>query len=223
MDKKLLIDFIFPPKCMFCNEVLSVGENCDKCRKSAEFYALPKQNRQINHSCFKNLDECMSFYLYKDMVRDGILYAKFKNCSAFIREFLSYTDFDFKDYFENNNIDEFISMPYHRSKLYEWEYDLPQEMAHQIAKNCNLGYNKDLVIKVKKTKNQHDLSLAERKSNLNGAFSVNGNVKGKNILVLDDIVSTGYSLEEVARTLKKSGAAKVIGITFAYNKGQKEG
>ena len=204
---------------MFCNDVLAVGENCDKCRKAAEFYEIPKQNRQINHSCFKNLDECISFYLYKDMVRDGILYAKFKNCSAFIREFLSYTSFDFKDYFAKNKIDVIISMPYHKSKMYDREYDLPQEMARQIAKTCNLRYNKDLVTKVKKTKNQHDLSLAERKSNLRGVFSVNGDVKGKNIVILDDIVSTGYSLEEVARTLKKSGASRVIGITFAYNKG----
>ena len=92
-------------------------------------------------------------------------------------------------------------------------------MAHQIAKTYNVEYNKDLVTKIKKTKNQHDLSLNERKNNLRGAFAVNGDVNGNNILIIDDIISTGYSMEEVAKTLKKSGAAMVIGITFAYNKG----
>lgn len=219
MDKKLLIDFIFPPKCMFCSEVLAAGEECFECRKKAEFYKLPQNSRNINHSCFKNLDECISFYHYKDMIRDGILYAKFKNSSAFLRDFLSYMSFDFAEFFEKHGIDEIISMPFHKSKLYQREYDLPREMAHQIAKTYNVEYNKDLVIKVKKTKNQHDLSLSERKINLRGAFAVNGDVKGKNILIVDDIVSTGYSMEEVAKTLKKSGAARVIGITFAYNKG----
>lgn len=219
MDKKLLIDFIFPPKCMFCSEVLAAGEDCIECRKKAEFYKLPQNSRNINHSCFKNLDECISFYHYKDMIRDGILYAKFKNSSAFVRDFLGYMSFDFAEFFEKHGIDEFISMPFHKSKLYEWEYDLPREMAHRIAKTYNLEYNKDLVIKVKKTKNQHDLSLSERKNNLRGAFAVNGDVNGKNILIIDDIISTGYSMEEVAKTLKKSGAARVIGITFAYNKG----
>ena len=219
MNKKLLIDFIFPPKCMFCGEVLAAGENCVECRKKVEFYKLPLNSTKINHSCFKNLDECISFYLYKDMVRDGILYAKFKNSSAFVREFIGYMNFDFAEFFEKNGIDEIISMPFHKSKLYQREYDLPREMAHQIAKTYNVEYNKDLVTKIKKTKNQHDLSLNERKNNLRGAFAVNGDVNGKNILIIDDIISTGYSMEEVAKTLKKSGAARVIGITFAYNKG----
>ena len=219
MNKKLLIDFIFPPKCMFCGEVLAVEENCVECRKKVEFYKLPLNSTKINHSCFKNLDECISFYLYKDMVRDGILYAKFKNSSAFVREFIGYMNFDFAEFFEKHGIDEIISMPFHKSKLYQREYDLPREMAHQIAKTYNVEYNKDLVTKIKKTKNQHDLSLNERKNNLRGAFAVNGDVNGKNILIIDDIISTGYSMEEVAKTLKKSGAARVIGITFAYNKG----
>jgi len=81
-----------------------------------------------------------------------------------------------------------------------------------------LEYNKDLVKKVKRTKNQHNLKLEQRKSNLKDAFKVAGNVKGKNILIIDDIVTSGNSLEEVARTLKKSGAEKVIAVTFAYNR-----
>ncbi len=219
MVKKLLIDLIFPPKCMLCNEVISVGDKCENCRKKAEKYALSQYGRQIKHSCFKNLDKCISFYQYKGIIRDGLLYAKFKNCSAFVEEFLSYTDFDFESFFKENDIDVIVSVPFHKSKLYDSEYDLPQEMARKIAKSTGLGYNKDLVIKVKKTKNQHDLSLSERKINLKGAFSVKGDVKGKNIAVVDDIISTGYSLEEVAGTLKKSGAAGVVGITFAYNNG----
>ncbi|MBQ6896179.1 MAG: hypothetical protein IJN69_03110 [Oscillospiraceae bacterium] len=132
---------------------------------------------------------------------------------------MSYTDFDFKKFFEENGTDEIISVPYHRSKLYNTEYDLPQQMAQTIAKNCGVRYNKDLVIKTRKTDNQHNLSLKERRSNLKDAFRLNGDVKGKNIVIIDDIVTTGYSMEEVARTLKKGGAYRVTGIAFAYNKG----
>ena len=219
MDKKILVDFLFPPRCMLCGNVLAQGENCSVCRTKAGHFAMTENNRRINHSCFKKLDECISFYIYDDIIREGILYAKFKSCQAFTREFLSYTDFDFAEFFRESNVDEFISMPYHKSKLYDREYDLPQQMAQTIAKTYGLRYNKDLVTKVKKTKNQHDLSLSERRSNIKGAFSTNGEIKGKNIVVLDDIVTTGYSLEEVAAALKKSGANRVTGITFAYNKG----
>lgn len=217
MDNKFLTELIFPPRCMFCGAVLASGKKCSPCRVKAEHFAL--SNRQINLSNFKNLDSCISFYLYDDIVRDGILYAKFRSCSGFIREFLSYTDFDFKKFFEENGTDEIISVPYHRSKLYNTEYDLPQQMAQTIAKNCGVRYNKDLVIKTRKTDNQHNLSLKERRSNLKDAFRLNGDVKGKNIVIIDDIVTTGYSMEEVARTLKKGGAYRVTGIAFAYNKG----
>lgn len=224
MIKQRIIDFIFPPKCMFCGDVVAVNEQCTDCRKKAEFYKIPKTNRQINSKNFKKLDRCISFYRYEDMIRDSIICAKFENCCAFVAEFISYMDFDFTEFVAANDIDEFISMPYHKSKLYDFEYDLPQEMACQIAKTYGLGYNKNLIIKIKKTKNQHNLSLIQRKENLKGAFALNDEVKGKNILVIDDIVSTGFSLEEVASTLKKGGAAKVIAVTFAYNsKNQKEG
>lgn len=217
MIKQRIIDFIFPPKCMFCGEVLAVNEQCSSCKKKAEFYKIPKQNRQINSKNFKKLDSCISFYRYDGMVRDSVICAKFENCGAFIAEFLNYIDLDFAEYIADNGIDSFISMPYHKSKLYNSEYDLPQEMASLIAKTYGLEYNKDLITKVRKTQNQHNLPLDKRKDNLKGAFVLNGDVKGKNILILDDIVSTGCSLEEVAATLKKDGAAKVIAVTFAYN------
>ena len=122
-------------------------------------------------------------------------------------------------FMEENQIDIFTSVPYYKSKLYDREYDLPEEMASAIAKSNKVIYNKSCITKVKNTEKQHNLSLTERKNNLRNAFKADENVKGKNILVIDDIVSTGYSMEEVARTLKKSGAKTVIGIAFAYNKG----
>ena len=217
MDKKFLIGLIFPPRCMFCGEVLPADTLCPECKPKAEHLSMADTGRKINHSCFKNLDSCIAFFRYEGLVRDGILYAKYKSCDGFIRQFMEYMDFDFAQYFAENGIDEFISVPFYKSKLYNREYDLPKEMAAAIAKSCNVKYNKDLVTKVKATRNQHDLSVTDRKTNLKDAFCVNGDIKGKNIAVLDDILSTGYSMEEVAKVLKKAGANKVIGISFAYN------
>ena len=218
MDKHSIIKFFLPSKCMFCKDIVTDGGICDECRTKTEYLKIPQTARDINHQCFKKLDKCISFYYYKDTVRDSILYAKYKSCAHFLDGFEEITGVDFGRLCEENNIDEIISMPAHKSKFYTCEYDLPQQMASRIAKNNGLRYNKDLVIKVKKTKNQHDLSLAERKNNLKGVFELNGEVKGKNILIIDDIISTGYSLEEVAGCLKKGGASMVMAVAFAYNK-----
>lgn len=218
MDKNSIIRFFLPSKCMFCRDIVAEGRVCGICKTKTEYLKVPDTAKDIKHLCFKKLDKCISFYYYKDIVRDSILYAKYKNCAHFLDGFEEFTGMDFEKLYKENNIDEIISMPAHKSKFYISEYDLPQQMAVRIAKHNGLRYNKNLVLKIKKTKNQHDLSLTERKSNLKGAFKLNGEVKGKNILIIDDIISTGYSLEEVARCIKAGGASMVMAVTFAYNK-----
>jgi len=202
---------------MFCGDIVTMGSVCLKCSHNIQHLKIDKHASQIKHTCFKNLDKCVSFYYYKGQIRDGLLYAKYKNCGRFLDGFASLIPFDITEFCAENRIDTIISMPAHKSKFYTQEYDLPQEMARIIAKNVGLQYNKNVITKSKKTKNQHDLSLTKRKNNLKGAFKLNTEVKGKNILIIDDIISTGYSLEEVARCLKKGGAAMVIAVVFAYN------
>ena len=218
MDKNSIVSFFLPPKCMFCGDIAVQDNVCDKCITKAETLKIPSFAKEIKHNCFKKLDKCISFCYYRDIVRDGILRAKYKSCDSFINGFAKIADFDFEKFCRENGIDEIVSMPAHKSKFYTHEYDLPQQMAIRIAKISGVRYNKNLVIKIKKTKNQHDLTLSDRKNNLKNAFKLNGEVKDKNILIIDDIISTGYSLEEVAQCLKKGGAAMVMAITFAYNK-----
>lgn len=217
MDKSKIIKLFLPPKCVFCSTVITEGAVCAECGTKANQLKIEEYARDIKHNCFKHLDKCISFYYYRDTVRDGLLYAKFKSCGSFLDGFIECMGFDFEKFAAENKIDVVISMPAHKSKFYTQEYDLPQEMARRIAKRYNLQYNKDLVTKIKKTKSQHELNYSQRKSNLNGAFRLNTEVKGKNILIIDDIVSTGYSLEEIAKCLKKGGAAAVMAVTFAYN------
>lgn len=216
MDKYSFIDLIFPQKCMFCGRVIQRDTLCEYCKSRVENSRII--SNKINEKYIKSLDECRAFYYYEDIVKIGVHHAKFKNCESFIRDFTKYMDFDLKNFFKENEIHEIISMPFHKSKLYNKDYDLPQEMAIEIAKKYNLEYNKILVEKIKRTKNQHDLSQQERKDNLKNAFRVNQEVKGKNVVIIDDIVTTGCSMEEVATTLKRKGANKVIGIAFAYNR-----
>lgn len=219
MDKTAILDFFFPSKCVFCRQINKKGSVCAECLSRVQHYRIPQQLRQINHSTFKKLDSCISFYYYDDIVREGVLNAKKHSVTSFCSVFLEYIDFDFNSYFMDNEIDVIISMPAHKSKFYTKEYDLPMFMAKEIAKRYNVEYNNNLIKKVKRTKSQHSLTLAQRKTNLKGAFKAAEEVKGKNILLVDDITTSGTSLEEVAKTLKKSGANRVVAVTFAYRKG----
>ena len=214
----LLIKWLFPLKCMFCGEISDEGDICRTCVEKAEKLRVLPENRNVKYPCFKNLDGCQVWFFYKDVVRQAVLKAKFHNCHSFIREFAELIPNDFKDFCTDNSIDIIAPVPVHKSKFYTREYTLTYEMVKRIAKMYGLDYNIELVKKVKKTKNQHDLTLDQRKTNLNGAFEINVDVKGKNILIVDDIVTTGYTLENVAKCLKKAGAEKVIAVCFAYNR-----
>ncbi len=218
MDKNYILNFLFPNKCVFCREISTAGEICSECFDKVQKLRIPDATRRINEKTFKKLDSCISFYYYEDIVREGLLTAKKQGCDSFVKVFMQYISFDFEKYFRDNDIDVVISMPCHKSKFYGKEFDLPEFMAKAIAKETGIEYNKTLVKKVKRTKNQHKLKLEQRKRNLKDAFGVQGDVTGKNIVIIDDIITSGNSLEEVARTLKNSGAGKVMAVTFAYNR-----
>ena len=153
MDKNSIKNFLFPPKCMFCNDVLAKGYVCDRCKTKAENFVIEKFAREIKHSCFKNLDKCVAFYYYKDAVRDGIIYAKFTSCSSFLNGLESCIPVDLQQFCTENKIDTVISMPAHKSKFYEREYDLPQEMVKRFAKIYNLDTKEYDVTKWSKLEN----------------------------------------------------------------------
>ncbi|MEG1896506.1 MAG: phosphoribosyltransferase family protein [Oscillospiraceae bacterium] len=215
---KSIIDFFMPPKCMFCQNILMSNTPCD-CLTSVTALQLSPYDmkRKETYKKFQSLDFCISFYLYKGIVRDAILKAKFKNCASFLDGFLQYIPIDLVAFMAENSIDVLVCAPAYKAKFYKREFDLPQEMTKKIAKFAKTEYNFNLIEKVKATKNQHDLSQMERKTNLNGAFRVKGDVAGKNILIIDDILTTGHTLDALAKQLKAANAAKVIGMTFAYN------
>jgi predicted amidophosphoribosyltransferase len=72
-----------------------------------------------------------------------------------------------------------------------------------------------IVRRCKNTVTQTGLSRSERSRNLAGAFEVFGNVKGQTVLVMDDVLTTGATMNEIAKALKRAGAQRVEVVTFA--------
>jgi len=109
-----------------------------------------------------------------------------------------------------------VAVPCHKSKYYTQEYDLPEEMAKRIAEYTGKEYS-ECVKKVRKTEKQHDLPKDKRRANLINAFEATVDLTGKNILITDDVVTTGYTLSAVATELKLAGAEKVYAWVYTYN------
>lgn len=95
-------------------------------------------------------------------------------------------------------------------------YNQARLLAQETARLLHLPLH-PLILKVKESKTQHELNRAERLENLSGCFRLaeSAEVKGLSVLVIDDIITTGSTLSALAKVLKRRGAAKVYGLTFA--------
>jgi ComF family protein len=106
-------------------------------------------------------------------------------------------------------VDLIIPMPMHPARIKERGFNQAHEIAKVLAKNKKGKLDFISAQRIKLTPPQASLPLKERVKNIKGAFSVSGNLTSKRIAIVDDVMTTGASLNELAKTLKKAGAAHV--------------
>ena len=168
---------------------------------------------QVQH--FRNVDQCLSPLYYHGSVKDSLHRYKFDGLSAYAD---IYSEFIVKCIDENQiSCDSITWVPLSRRRLRERGYDQAELLAKLIAKH--LGQSP-----VRLLKKQRDTppqsktgSVEKRRANIAGAYACLRPklVQGKRILLVDDIVTTGATLSEAARVLKKAGAKEVICATLA--------
>ena len=114
-------------------------------------------------------------------------------------------------------IDMIVPIPLHASRLREREFNQAQILSVPLGRE----FGKDVVTcvlkRVKATKTQTSLQDSQRFSNVRGSFCVTNpdNVKAKNILLIDDVLTTGATCSEAALALKNAGAGTVLVLTLA--------
>lgn len=105
--------------------------------------------------------------------------------------------------------DAIIPMPLHPSRLKERGFNQATEIARIVAKQFDIPLESRVCTRARPTKPQTGLSLQERTRNMRGVFACSKSLAGKHIVLLDDVMTTGASLNALARTVKDAGAAKV--------------
>jgi len=94
-------------------------------------------------------------------------------------------------------------------------FNQAHEIARRVAAACDKPLRADILLRSRHTAAQMDLALAERHRNVRGAFVARGELAGMHIVVIDDVMTTGSTLEEIATTLKRTGAARVTNLVVA--------
>jgi competence protein ComFC len=226
--KNYLLDLIFPINCLgcgkeklyFCPECLAKIKPvdyfvCPICRLPSEYgQTCPRCQRQtsLNGLIFaadyeqpllKKAISKMKYQLIKDLMTPlSELLINVLISSSFTSYFLA---------------DLIIPVPLHRHKIAERGFNQAELLAKIISEKFNWPMETKIVIRRKATKSQANLSKEKRLKNVVNAFQIVDpcRLKDKNIILVDDVCTTGATLEEVAKILKANGAKRVFALTLA--------
>ena len=188
------IPFITGKVCSKCGINISSGEVCIDCKgndiKFERVFSIAEYKGRIRNAILK-----LKIQGYKDIANP---------LSKIIYDYFSKLDIPF---------DAIFPMPIHENRLKERGFNQCELMLKDIKENYGRVYA-DVLIRCKDTPHQTGLSRENRKVNLAGAFKVTNKskVKGKTILIFDDIYTTGSSMNECAKVLMTAGAYKVYGL-----------
>lgn len=211
---KTLLNLIYPTRCPYCNRVINPNQIfCDECEIS---FPVISRIRTINIIDKKEI-LCLSLFDYHSKVKFAIWNFKFRDK----REFSYSFSVKIAEAIHNSDIfnikyDFITSVPMTFSRYAKRGYNQSSLIGKDISKILNIPYKK-LLRKVINNKIQHTLGKEERAKNVQGVYkAINiNNIKGKTILLCDDIVTTGNTLSECVRILLKAGAKKVLCVTIA--------
>lgn len=204
-----------PPSCIICRKFaplrrrVTAGRTCRPCRKKSKIFAF------------------VSPFSYDDvLVRElihNLKYNRIRAISLLFAEFLEECLQKYSIPLPKNFL--LIPIPLHRSRERVRGFNqaglVAEELGRRLVKSrpdLNIGLGGDLLRRIKNTKPQTELSGKERLENVGDAFGAADPVliKDRTIILLDDVKTTGATLEEAARTLKKAGVRRVWAITIAH-------
>lgn len=220
MFVKKLLEIIFPRKCAFCNIIINEDYTCKKCKKKLEYMCTNYAYEEIINRKFENL---IYAYFYIGIIREKLLEFKFKN-KKFLYKFLSERLVNEIRKYCIQKFDYIIPVPISFKRYLERGYNQSYLIAKFISKELNKPLIKLGLIKVKNNLKQSTLKIDERLQNVKGAYKVLNSklINGKNILLVDDIYTTGTTVNECSKVLKASGANKIIVATIAKAKIDKQ-
>ena len=218
------LDALFPPFC--CNCGLLGYELCPDCKKMIEILdgmnlcpicgdIMPNgiicSDCQTYKPCY---DQLKSWGLYSGILREVIQKIKFNRRLGLIRYFTASSVEFIKSW--NIDIDHIIPVPLGKSRHHSRGFNQAALIARPISKKLKIPYRPHALTRVKETSSQVGLNSKEREQNVLNAFEGDMDInRNKSVLVIDDITTTGSTLNECAKALGVAGARKVYCFTLA--------
>lgn len=231
----------YPPACAFCGRIMPRSKTgvyiCPDCMSELRFCVnedccsicgapVSDSGHHLCSECFNrraaghrtHYNRIISACVYDDAAKGGILRYKSGAESGSATTFAGLIAAVAGSAFENAGLDLVGAVPPRRQRMLGLGFDQCHALAKLTARRLGLPYVKNMLIRRRDCRKQTELSGNERRVNLSGAFGLNvspDKIRGRSVLIIDDVKTTGSTFDECARVLKEKGAARVYGASVA--------
>ena len=236
---RALLDVLFPPRCRLCQRS-TTGEStpwvCQPCWQTIAymqppfcwqcgqpFTAPPEGIASLMHRCGTCLlsppayARARAVGYYQGVLRDLIHAMKYQRVYGLVTPLGRLLQGHFSAYWQEQKPHAILPVPLHRRKLRSREFDQALALASHLSQHVQIPLWVDVLRRSRPTLPQVGLNANERQRNVRGAFSVTNPTlcAGKTLLLIDDVYTTGATVQECARLLHQAGAACVEVYTLA--------
>lgn len=233
-----------PPSCLSCSKIVSNNQGlCENCWEELTFLGKPccaqcgfpfdtnlSKNKDTENGlcgpCISRqpkFDKARSIVTYDDISRDLILKFKHGDRLEVAPLFGHWLTLQYKEITSHTDVDFIVPIPLHPKRLLFRRFNQAALIAKHLSKNVGKPFHPRLLKRIKNTESQGHLSASARKRNIRNAFqidrlpksAVTGTLEGTCVLLIDDVYTTGSTVEEAANCLKRAGARTVFVLTIA--------
>lgn len=223
---------LYPQTCYFCGRI-STECMCAECADKVEYIEEPRckkcgkpiryAEKEFCHDCTErqfSYKQGKSIWLHKGPVRWSVYQFKYRNRRIFAEFYAEEWQRLYGHKLREWGIDVIIPIPLHPKRKRKRGYNQAELLAVELGKRCHIAVNKKAIVRVTNTKPQKELNDKERKRNLQHAFRTTKYWNEvKNVLLIDDIYTTGNTIDSVAQLLREKGAEKVYFLTISIGQG----
>lgn len=209
-----LLNLIYPPTCGICGK-LNSNFLCNKCQKKLESQAKFKIEKNSNTNYY--FEEHIYIFEYQGMIRKVILDYKFNDKSYLYQTIVNFLLKNEKFFQILQSYDTIIPVPISRKRRNERGYNQSELMAKEIAKRVRIEYNNQCLYKTKNIIEQSKLNKEERQKNIQGVYDLyyHQKLQNRKILLVDDIYTTGSTVNECSKRLRQAQPKKIDVLTLA--------
>jgi ComF family protein len=233
--KEDLINILYPRTCPICGKILKINnlQICVECKTKLKYINEPAckkcgkqlllEEQEYCYDCFckpHQFTRGIALCSQEEWIKKSIYNFKYNNKREYAKIYANEIVLRYKNRIESWNADVLIPIPLHQSKMRSRGFNQAEDLCRELSSKLHIPMSKDSIKRVKKTLPQKELNDKERIKNLKKAFKIDGiDVKSKRVILIDDIYTTGSTIDSVAAILKNFGVSEIYFITISIGEG----